>query len=209
MKTASLCTLLVISLLASGCVTGRRTISPKVPSAQASTTKGSIALRNVTDDRHFEDKSAGPSTPSVHGKLAQMTPDQLAMMVGRQGNTGGRAMGDLALADGQTVMSKVRELVSAGFAHRGYATSSSPSKGNDVDVHINEFWAWFTPGFWSVDFEARIQCGISVKGRNMVVTGYGKNSGQMANDTNWEQAYEYAFADFLKNLESQLAQNGF
>lgn len=200
---------LAICLLLSGCVTGRRTISPKVPSATLAATKGSVTLRSVVDERHFENKPSDPSTPSVKGKVEEMTAQEREVMVGRQRNGYGHAIGDIALENGETVLSKTRELVSAGFARRGYATSANPSAGNYVDVRIDQFWAWFTPGFWSLDFEARIECTISVKGRTFIVKGYGKNGGQMASDTNWEQAYEATFDDFLKNLESQLAQGGF
>ncbi len=172
-------------------------------------TKGAVALRSITDARLFEDKPADPSTPSVHGKVVNMPADQRATMVGRQRNTYGAAIGDIALANGQTVLSKTRDLVTAGFAKRGYSVSTDPKAANFVDIRINQFWAWSVPGFWAVDFDARIECAITAKGRTFDVSGYGKNSGQMASDTNWEQAYEDAFDDFLKNLDVQLAQNGF
>jgi hypothetical protein len=74
-------------------------------------------------------------------------------------------------------------------------------------VSIDEFWAWGTPGFWTLTFEAKLQCMISVTTaagvQTAIAKGYGINYGQVAKDVNWQEAYGPAFEDFMTNLGTQ------
>lgn len=66
---------------------------------------------------------------------------------------------------------------------------------------------------WYIQFEAIIQCRVTVsKGgstRSFDITGKGSNNGQVASNTNWNQAYERAFDDFLTKLDAELQRAGF
>ena len=46
------------------------------------------------------------------------------------------------------------------------------------------------------------------KQSSFVVKGYGLNHGQFAKDVNWQQAFDLAVQDFLKNLGEQLDATG-
>ena len=134
------------------------------------------------------------------------------MMIGRQRGGYGKALGDVALAGNDTVDNQMRQLVSEGFKRRGYAIDSAPNASSSVSVVIQQFWSWFTPGFWSVDFEAKIRSELTVTNQSKTaqvwVAGYGKNSGQVGSDANWKLAYARAYSDFLKNLDTVLAGLG-
>jgi hypothetical protein len=140
-----------------------------------------------------------------------MSKDMLRTMIGRQRNGYGLAMGDIQLANGDTVDKQMRLLVAEGFKLRGYG-SGGPNSNVMASANIHEFWAWFTPGFFSVDFEARIRADLAIekegKTDTIVVEGHGKNSGQVASNANWQLAYSRAYVDFLTNLEAALARLG-
>lgn len=205
---------LLLALTTSGCVMGRRTISLSVASANSyPAKKGTVHLASVTDARVFQNKPSEPSTPSIDGDVNTLTKEQKASMIGRQRNGYGRAMGDIALAPGQSVPKIVRELVAEGFKRRGYEASNSPGSGNSANVTIDECWAWFSPGMWSIGFDAQVRCTLTLRrdghSSRIVVQGHGYNGGQVASDTNWRQAYERAFEDFLEKFDKEAAAAGF
>jgi Uncharacterized lipoprotein len=200
-------------LLTSGCVAGRRTVSLPVTQLPATgTSKGSIYIGAIEDRRTFENKPSAPSTPSIDGDVTLASKDQLATMIGRQRNTYGHAMGDIALPEGDSVLIRTRALLEEGLKRRGYAISTDSASPNTATATINDFWAWFTPGMWSVSFEANVACKITVTragaATTITVEGHGKNQGQVASDANWQLAYQRAFDDFLTNLNTELGKAG-
>ncbi len=214
MKTLQLLlTAVICCLFSSGCVTGRRVVSLTVPNAGGSSpTKGEIFLGSVQDRRIFENKPSQPSIPSVNGDARSLSDKQRASFIGRQRNGFGKALGDLVLPDGETVTNTARHLVEEVLRRRGYTVTPVATVPNSASVVVDEFWAWFTPGFASVSFEARVWCSITVNQngttKTFAVRGYGKNNGQVASDANWQLAYRRAFEDFLAKLDDELANAG-
>lgn len=206
-----------VACLLSGCVTGRRSFdvgleSGSIAPADAAP-KGTLAFVNVSDARHFENKPSDPSTPSIHGDINSISAAERSRFIGRQRNTFGHAMGDIVLPDGKTVQTKIVEIMTEGLKRRGYSVvAGNPALGT-VEVEVQDFWSWTTPGFWALSFEARIGCNVSMEygGRkaSFQVRGYALNHGQIAKDKNWQEAYEEAFADFLKDFDLKLKDNGF
>ena len=206
-------TALLSCLLGSGCVTGRRTVDlpvSQLPGTGAS--KGSLYLGSIEDQRAFQNKPSDPSTPSIDGDVTKCTKDQLAAMIGRQRNGYGKALGDISLGADDSVIKRTRALIEEGLKRRGYTIASDPSSAGTATVAINEFWAWFTPGLWTVAFEAHVVCDITVTqngaAKKLTVKGYGRNQGQVASDANWQLAYKRAFDDFLVNLNTALGNAG-
>jgi hypothetical protein len=82
-----------------------------------------------------------------------------------------------------------------------------------VAAEVQDFWSWMTPGFIAMSFEVRIGCKVSIEANGKKATfqvrGYALNHGQIAKNKNWQEAYEEAFADFLKDFDLQLKDNGF
>ena len=128
-------------------------------------------------------------------------------MIGRQRNSFGKAMGDIALATGDSVTKRVRLLVEQGFQRKGYTITADSNAPNRVAISVKEFWAWSTPGFVALTFEAKISCLITVNNASGVHTatikGYGINHGQFAKDVNWQEAYDPAFEDLIANFGTQ------
>jgi len=109
------------------------------------------------------------------------------------------------------VETETRRLIAEGFKRRGYAVGDAPG-ADSMDVTIEEFWAWFRPGFAQLAFETEIktQIALSVAGQthNLTVQGHGREEGQMASDEHWQAAYALAYQDYLKNLDAALAEAG-
>lgn len=203
---------IAICTLTTGCATGRRTIALNVPvSTVAQADKGAIAVTKVTDERHFENQPPQASTPSIDGDVNTASPDMLKTMIGRQRGGFGKALGDVALTPPANVETEAQALVTEGLRRRGYTVGAN-SHGDSVEVTIKEFWAWFRPGFAQIAFEAQIRTliAITVGGqlRTLDVQGHGREEGQMASDEHWQRAYALAYEDYLKNLDSSLADAG-
>jgi hypothetical protein len=198
-----------VLLALTGCVTGQRTLAIAIPTeAPKAATKAPIYIASVTDDRVFENKPSSPSTPSIDGDVTTMPASQKDRMIGRQRNSFGKAMGDIALANGDTVTKQVRALVEEGLRRKGYEISGDPATPTSLAIGIDEFWAWMTPGFVALTFEARISTHLTLKdtGGNtkMEVKGSGLNHGQVAKDGNWLEAFTPAFEQYLINLSEAL-----
>lgn len=196
----------------SGCVTGTRNINLAVPEyANDQTATGTLRIGMIEDNRGFEQDPPDPSTPSVKGDLASKTPAELETLIGRQRNGYGAAMGDVALPEGQTVPGKVRELLSQALEGRGYTVTDADAP-TEVTVDIQRFWAWFSPGLFTVSFESVVETVLTFRRdseeTSVTVAGYGLNKGQVASDANWALAYERAYADYLKNLDAALDAKG-
>lgn len=212
-KLLQLITVLFLILL-TGCVVGRRTVDLSVPSVPKSAgEKGQIFIGGIEDNRFFQNEPSDPSVPSIDGDVNSLTQKEKAMMIGRQRGGFGNAMGDVALPPDDSVVQRTRRLLEEGFKRRGYTITSDSNAANSASAKIDQFWAWFTPGFVMISFEARVNCTIKLTksdvSSTIVIEGYGSNKGQVASDANWQVAYSRAFRDFLARLDSRLVEAGF
>jgi hypothetical protein len=212
-KLCALIGLASFLLLTTGCVTGHRMVSLTPPTAAHPAAKGSASLSQVKDCRQFENKPSSPWIPSIKGDVNAVSREQLGQYIGRQRNTYGKAMGDIMLPEGQTVEGCVRDLVAEALARRGYAVADAKGDATfDVQVKIGEFWAWCTPGMWSIPFESRLYCEVVIrrgdKESKFNIQAQGNNPGQVASDANWREAYRRAFDDFLLQLDGVLSREG-
>ena len=117
-------------------------------------------------------------------------------------------MGDIALADDDTVTKRVRVLVEEGLRRKGYEISSNPAEVTSIAISVDDFWAWMTPGFFALTFEVKISTSLNVSSTHgnitMAVKSHGVNHGQFAKDGNWKEAFEPAFDEYLTNLGLEL-----
>jgi hypothetical protein len=145
----------VAIVLQTGCVTGRRSLALPVPSHDIPpATQGKVYIAAVTDDREFQNKPSDPSIPSIDGDVTNLSVQEKDRMIGRQRNTFGHAMGDIGLAADDSVTKRVRLLVEQGLRRKGYEIGSYANGPYTVAVSVKEFWAWMTPGFIALTFEA-------------------------------------------------------
>ncbi|MDF9833961.1 putative lipoprotein YajG [Ereboglobus sp. PH5-5] len=209
MRKCLIVLLLTSVALLSGCVTGRRSVSLGVPQVTpGAVDRGAIQITSVADNREFQNNPLDASVPSINGDVSTMTPEQKSKMIGRQRNGFGKAMGDIALANNESVPQRAQALVEAALKKRGYKIATDGSAPVTASVSVDEFWAWFTPGMWTISFEAKVVCTITLtragSPASVTIRGHGMNKGQVASDENWQRAYDRAFADFLEKFDKEL-----
>ena len=205
-----------LALLMAGCATNRGYMTLRTPEAAAGEQiAGKVAvIETVRDNRVFVVDPPEPSTPSIkEGKKYELDAEQRKKVIARKRNGYGMAIGDILLEDGSTVETLTRDLVEKGLRKRGYAIGNGDAAGAiRVKVDIAKFWAWFTPGFFSVAMEAQLETALTVTGaaadRKVDVAAYGINKGQSGREDNWRVAYDRAFADYMTKLDTALGNAG-
>jgi hypothetical protein len=179
-----------------------------------SATGKAVIIDAVQDARKFEEDPSDPSVPSLKkGDEYKLDADQRKLAIARKRNGWGKAIGDILLENGQTVETVARDLVADGFARHGYQVLApgAPSTADAVHVNvtIDEFWAWFTPGMWTVDMEGKIHTLIRTgTGVQLDVRAYGKNSGASGKEDNWREAYDRAFKDYATRFDEAFGRSG-
>lgn len=198
----------------SGCATNRGFMKLDVPEMQAAQAAAGkqIFIRAVLDKREFQEAPRDPSIPSLGFEGATGATEEIKKRaIARKRNTFGQALGDILLEEGQTVETVVRDLVSKTLRGMGYAVAEKEKDaGADImtlDVTIRKFWAWFTPGFWSIATEGRIETDIEVsqgdKKEKLDVKAYAVNRAQTANTGTWRNLFNLVFEDYQAKMKSE------
>lgn len=195
---------LCLCVASMSCALGDLDIAAEVPEGSHPPVRGQASVGSINDLRQFVNKPSDPSIPSSRHDVNTLSAGDKNRIVGRMRNTYGHAMGQIVLPGGETVQTKTRELVTEALARRGYGTGG----GTTVGVDITKFWAWMTPGMWTVGLEARIEGRVRVGGRSFTISGYGEHNTPAAVTASWELAYSRAMEDFIAKLEKQLASSG-
>jgi hypothetical protein len=157
-----------------------------------------VLIRNVLDERVFEQAPSDPSIPSLGFEGANAAPDAIkARAVGRKRGGFGKALGDVLLQEGQSVTGLMRESVAAALQDAGYRVVSAPEAGGPpplvVDVHVKQFWSWFQPGFWAITLNANVETGIDVVSVKPVhVKVHVEQAGLAATDGAWLEIVDKA-----------------
>lgn len=207
-----------VLLLMSGCAVTRSEMRLNVPAPGSGVVSGGqpLVIDSVRDVRTFEADPRDPSTPSLKkGAKYALDAQGREQAIARKRNTYGHAMGDIVLPADENVETLTRQLLTNAFATRGYSVvnaSAAPANATHVSADIQQFWAWFTPGFWSATMEAHIKTLLTIVSpqgqRKLTVTGYGRNSVQTGREANWQLVYQRAFEDYLKQFNEAAANNG-
>ncbi len=210
--------MIVASLALQGCATSRSEL--KLSSATAApaqapiASKGTVIIRNVKDERIFEQAPGDPSIPSLGFEgAAKATAETKSRAIGRKRNGFGKALGDILLENGQTVEGVVRENLTAALSQSGYQvlnSSTNDPKAILLDAHIKQFWAWFQPGFWAITLHTKIETNLKVSSTSMPIpiSIHAESSGLAATDSAWIEIVDkalLAYRDKVKatNIESK------
>lgn len=210
---------LLLALLSTACATTRGEMALNVPTAGEAVAADAraVVIEVVEDQREFQVDPRDPSIPSLKkGDAYELDAEGRKKAIARKRNGYGMAMGDILLEGDQTVETITRDLVAKGLAERGFrvvaAGEAAPDGAIRMRVGIREFWAWFSPGFWSVSMEAKMKIRFDVTdavgSRRFEVSAYGINKGQSGREGNWLVAYDRAFEDYLAKQRTGFQQNG-
>jgi hypothetical protein len=205
-------------LLMSGCATSRSEIKLHTPTVVApATTESSgqhvVVIGKITDERAFAEAPDDPSTPTLgFGGADKATAEIKARAVGRKRNTYGKALGDVLLQPGQTVEGTVRENLVAAFEQAGYRVRAENDAGPSplvVDVHIKQFWSWFTPGFWAITLSNNIATDLVFNGTGAPVTvsTHVEDKHAAATEGDWMQIVDKGLEAYRAQVTKRM-QNG-
>jgi uncharacterized lipoprotein YajG len=203
---------LMLVLLMTGCAATRSTFDVPIPQAQSTSANGFIKLTEVRDVRRFEAAPRNPSIPSLQNAAEIEDRAITSRAIARKRGGFGAALADILLPEGRTVEQLVREAVTKAVNENGYTVvdERSPEFGNalPLQIDIQQFWAWFTPGFFllSVEFE-----GILVlKGEALIgsaerqVRAYGIVKGMVATDNEWQEVMRLGIADLIETVKASV-----
>ena len=198
--------------LLQGCATSRSELRIDAPPAPKAAAAGAplAVIRNVADQRTFEQAPSNPATPSLGFEgAAAATADVKARAIGRKRNTFGQALGDVLLQSGQTVASVVRDNLAAVLRDAGYRVEDAVTDGATViDVRIRQFWTWSRPGFSAITANVDIDTDLDVSPNPrtvQVTTHYEEGRAFLGDDARLE-IFAKALAQYRKDLAQKLSE---
>lgn len=206
--------------LFSGCATTTSTVdvqSAQAPAAQAPAAqapvvaaKGFAKIMEVRDLRRFEAAPKDPSTPSLENAQELKNAAITSRAIARKRGGYGMAFANVLLPEGRTVELVVREAVAKALIEQGYevvdAKSPQYEKAMPMQIDIDQFWAWFTPGFWQVTVEFRGLLMVKAEGltgrKEDLVRGSAEVKGMAVTDSEWKEVVVNGVNDLTKNLKA-------
>jgi|TARA_B100001964_G_scaffold152560_1_gene167923 hypothetical protein len=208
------CGTMVLVLLGSGCATNRGILDLNVGVPDNISSGQAVEIVRVTDRRVFQLAPNKPSIPSLKGGEI-MDKSITSRAIARKRNGFGKALGDILLPEGKTVEDLTREALTRAFREAGYSVidNSTESPGNitKIEADIEQFWAWFTPGFWAVklDFEAKVKItgDIPPFQKSDIVRGHVRLHSQAAGTRAWRNTLNKGIEAFIQEVKKRLSQN--
>lgn len=197
----------------SGCALGRSVIDVNVPEPTTSVDSAQIVkITEVHDLRKFEVNPKDPSQPSLGSDTDILDSKITSHAIGRKRGGYGNALGDLALPEGKTVASIVKEAARTAFQERGYKVvdEGSPdySIAMPVALDVNQFWAWMKPGF--VELTLSLESQVTIKGKSVVepdpavVIGHYSMGSGAAFESTWTEMIHAGMADLIQKMELRI-----
>jgi hypothetical protein len=178
--------------------------------APAVAAKGFAKITEVRDIRRFEAAPKEPSTPSLENAQELKNAAITSRAIARKRGGYGMAFANVLLPEGRTVELVVREAVAKALIEQGYevvdAKSPQYEKALPMQVDIDQFWAWFTPGFWQVTVEFRGLLLVKAEGltgrKEDIVRGNAEVKGMAVTDSEWKEVVVAGVNDLTKNLKA-------
>ena len=201
---------LAFASLFSGCATTTSTVDVQHAQAPAVAAKGFAKITEVRDIRRFEAAPKEPSTPSLENAQELKNAAIISRAIARKRGGYGMAFANVLLPEGRTVELVVREAVAKALIEQGYevvdAKSPQYEKALPMQVDIDQFWAWFTPGFWQVTVEFRGLLLVKAEGltgrKEDIVRGNAEVKGMAVTDSEWKEVVVAGVNDLTKNLKA-------
>ncbi|SLM32117.1 putative Flagellar biosynthetic protein [Desulfamplus magnetovallimortis] len=206
--------LLFIMILVSGCATNRGILDVQINEAPNPASTKIITISEVNDIRVFEKAPRQASIPSLKG--GEIDNKEITLRaIARKRNGYGKALGDILLPEGNTVEQLVKDALVKSFRESGYYViddkSETDKQKNAVPVKadIEQFWAWVTPGFWtiSLEFEAKVKIKGDIPSfeNGDTVRGYVKLHTQAAGTKAWMNTMDKGLESFVSEVKKRLS----
>ena len=213
----------VAHLVLAGCATGRSVLptgsDPGQNQAQGTAVRGIDAGQNpaqgtavridaVQDTRVFSIRPPSPDVPSLmDNKINDKSITSRA--VGRKRGGFGKALGDVLLPEGTTVSMLVQSTVTRALRESGYRVLGRGDPDSEqavpISVRIDQFWAWFNPGFASVTLTCRatvqLQGSIPPLEQGRSFTAQEQKSMQLVVDSDWVEIVNKGLDGLAANIK--------
>lgn len=201
--------ILLLGVLA-GCATGRSEVDVNAvhasPDQVTVASNGKKVLIRATDERIFEINPRSADIPSLKDdEINDRSVTERA--IGRKRGGFGKAFGDVVLPSGRTVSQLAGEAVSNAYREAGYEVVTDRSTGDAiaVNVHVIEFWSWFSPGFWSVAVNNKSQLRIESPGSpDLKVVAHINERMQAVTESDWKKITEAGLQEITRETKKQL-----
>lgn len=207
--------IILVSFLMAGCLTGRSRIDLEIPDVTkgVQTNGKKVFIRSVVDARTFQDNPRDPSNPSLgNGGLAIASQAVKDSAIARQRNAFGKALGDIVLKNNKTVKDVIYEVTKNSLLSLGYDVLKEDSVLNgdelQVDVVIDKFWGWFTPGAWAVTLRSQIETRQSIMEptggvRSFNLENQSINICQGATKRNWKKVFDKNLKEYSEKIKTK------
>ncbi|MDH0302903.1 MULTISPECIES: flagellar biosynthesis protein [unclassified Pseudomonas] len=191
-----------------GCATNRSEVDVSGPAPQAAAPgQGQQVYISAVDERVFQINPRSADIPSL--KNDEIHDTRITeRAIGRKRNGFGKGLGDVVLPSGRTVSQLVGNAVAAAYQQAGYQVVSTPSpSAAAVNVHIIEYWSWFSPGAFTVavNNKARLKIEHPDAAPLEIVTS-ARDSMQMATDSDWKTINEQGLNAIVTETGKQLGK---
>jgi len=170
-------------------------------------------VTRVTDQRTFEAKPSDASIPSLKDAEDIDNTAIKARAIARKRGGYGMALGDIVLPEGQTVEGLVKDALIRSLRESGYRviddSDGAFATATPVQADIDQFWAWFSPGAFTVDvrFRSRVRITGDLPGfrdRADPVAGDAMSSIMAATGDTWRKTTNEGIEDLVKNIKLRL-----
>lgn len=189
-----------------GCATSRSEVDVVGPAPQAGKPgQGQQVYISAVDERVFQIDPRSADIPSL--KNDEIHDSQVTeRAIGRKRNGFGKGLGDVVLPSGRTVSQLVGNAVASAYQQAGYQVVSSPSpSAASVNVHIIEYWSWFSPGAFTVAVNNKAHLKIDQAGAApLEVVTSARDSMQVATDGDWKKINEQGLNAIVTQTSKQL-----
>lgn len=200
--------------IVSGCATNRGIVDVQIAVPQNPAAGKAVAITRVTDNRQFEVAPKEASIPSLKNPKEIENKDIRLRAIGRKRNSYGKALGDILLPENRTVEDLVQEALVRSFRESGYYVVDDPEayegRATMIEADIEQFWAWFTPGFWAVSLQ--FESIVNIKGDipafqdGETVKGHVELHSQAAGTRAWTNTINKGIDAFVAEVSKLLAE---
>lgn len=203
----SIMTWLIGAAALMGCASPSGTLDVRVPHQESPSQGRAAKIIRVTDRRVFEVEPGDPAIPS----LADGEGDDPAIpsrTIARLRIRYDKDEGYILLPQGRSVERVTHEAVTRGLRRGGIRVLDDDDPGHDsatpLEVDIDQFWAWSSPGYWRTDLEFRAR--VRVTGElepftaGEVFEGYVRLDGQSDSDRAWLETVSRGLEDLANQI---------
>ena len=191
-----------------GCATNRSEVDVTGPTPLAmGAAQGQLVYISAVDERVFQIDPRQADIPSL--KNDEITDTRITeRAIGRKRNGFGKGLGDVVLPSGRTVSQLVGNAVATAYQQAGYQVVSTPTpNAAAVNVHIIEYWSWFSPGAFTVAVNNKAQLKIDHPGAApLKVVTEARDSMQVATDSDWKKINEQGLSAIVTETGKQLGK---